>query len=442
MKLPKVLTILACVQAAAALPLTAQPIPTNGTARVVLSAELLNEYMEEAHTNNAGLWAARSRIKAAEENARSIPLWRDPELMAGGMAADTEMRMEDGDIIYGAQQTLPVFGKEKAARAAARADIPVEEADLEYRLQTLRKSLTGALLKAVLADEILVVSQEDLLWLETLTTAVEQRYGVGDASQVDVLRMQNERSRRTEQIRNEENEREAAYATVNRLLNRNVISAWARMELPEVFPPVPLTTRLLEMAMKFEPRLAMMKKQREQAEAMANLSRKENRPDLAAAVEARHYSRTGEGRSAEVLLKMTLPWFNQGKYKAAIRRDEARANQISYEIEDYTYELRTEIHHLVAKIDNARREAVLYRDEITPRSEQALRSAEASWQVNRGAFRDVLDSRRMLLDARTMYFKAVADQYMALTELITCCGISDLESLEAINKGTEPKEEK
>jgi outer membrane protein TolC len=362
--------------------------------------------------------------------------------MAGGMAAETAMRMEDGDIIYGAQQMLPVFGKEKAARAAARAEVPVEEADLEYRFQTLRKELTGALLKAVLADEILVLAGQDLLWLETLTTAVEQRYGVGDASQVDVLRVQNERSRRAEQIRNEENDREAAYAAVNRLLNRNVISAWARMELPEVFAPVSLTSRLLELATRFDPRLAMMKKQQEQAEAMANRSRKENRPDLSAAVEARQYSRTGEGRSAEVLLKMTLPWFNQGKYKAAIRRDEARVDQMNYEIEDYTYELRTEIHHLVSKIDNARREAVLYRDEIIPRSEQALRSAEASWQGNRDAFRDVLDSRRMLLEARSMYFKAVADQYMALAELITCCGISDLESLSAVVKGIELKEEK
>jgi outer membrane protein TolC len=439
MKIRNLFTILTCAQAVLA-PMAGQE--NESTQRVVLTTELLNQYAEEARTNNAALWAARARIKAAEENARSIPLWRDPELMAGGMGAETMMRMEDGDIIYGAEQMLPVFGKEKAARAAARAEVPVEEAELEYRFQTLRKDLTAALLKAVLADEILVLSQQDLRWLETLETSVEQRYGVGDATQVDVLRVQNERSRRAEQIRNEENERDAAYAMVNRLLNRNIISAWPRMELPEVFPAVPLSSRLLEMATRFDPRVAMMRKRREQAEAMVHSTRKEKRPDLSAAVEARQYSRSGEGRSTEVLLKMSLPWFNQGKYKAAIRRDEARVEQIDYEIEDYTYELRTEIHHLVARIDNARREALLYRGEIIPRSEQALRSAESAWQASRDAFRDVLEARRMLLEARTMYFKAVADQHMALTELITCCGISDLESLEAVAKPQEPKEEK
>ncbi len=437
MKSRTVLIILSCTQLA----VVAQ-VGTNQPQCIVLTPELLSQYAEEARSNNAALWAARSKVKAAEENARSIPLWRDPEVMLGGMAADEMMRQEDGDIMYGVEQMLPVFGKEKAARAAARADIPLEEAELEMKFQDLRKDLSAALFKAVVADETLILSQQDLLWLDTLAATVEQRYAVGDSSQVDVLRVQNERSRRAEQVRNDENEREMSYATVNRLLNRNVISGWARMELPEVFPPVPLTTRLMELATRFEPRLAALRRKREQAEAMVNLSRKEARPDLAATVESRQYSGTGEERSTSVALKMTLPLFNRGKYKAAVRREEARTREIDYEIEDYTYQVRTDIHHIIAKIDNARREALLYRDEIIPRSEQALRSAESAWQVNRDSFRDVLDMRRMLLEARTMYFKAVAEQYMALTELITCCGIADLESLQSVSESFEPKEPK
>ena len=409
-----------------------------GTNRVVLTPKLVNELAEEARTNNAALWAARSRVKAAEANAKSIPRWRDPEVMLGGMAAETMMREEDGDIMYGVEQILPVFGKEKAAQAAARAMVPVEEADLEYQFQTVRKNLAQALFKAVLADEMLVLSEQDLAWLQTLVSAVEQRYAVGDASQVDVLRVQNERSRRLAQISNEENEREAAYAQVNRLLNRNVIAGWARMELPEVYDPIPLTAKLLQFAEKFEPQLRMMRQQRDQSEAMVDMARKERRPDLTAGVEARQYSRTGEGRSAAFLLKMTLPFFNKDKYKAAERREEARVEEMDYRIEDMVHQLRTEVHHLVAMIDSARREALSYRDEIIPRSEQALRSAEAAWQSSRDAFRDVLEGRRMLLEARAMYLKAVAEQYTAISELILCCGIGDLEALDML---TTVKEE-
>jgi outer membrane protein TolC len=354
------------------------------------------------------------------------------------------MREEDGDIMYGVEQMLPVFGKEKAARNAARAEIPVAEADLELRFQTVRKDLFQALFVAVLADEILAVSQQDAAWLNTLVEGVEQRYAVGDASQTDLLRVQNERARRLEQIRTEENERESAFSVVNRMLNRNLISAWPRMRLPPVAGAIPLTTRLLDLAMKFEPRMRLLREQRKQAEAMVEVSTKEGRPDLTAEVLARQYSRTGEGRSASVALKMTLPWLNRAKYRAAIRRDEARVREVDYEIEDYTYELRTEVHHLIARIDNARREALLYRDEIIPRSEQALRSAEAAWESSRDAFRDVLDARRMLLEGRTMYFKAVAEQYSAIAELVLCCGIGDPEAVEIFirQQSTEPRVKK
>jgi cobalt-zinc-cadmium efflux system outer membrane protein len=413
-----------------------------GTNRVVLTPQLINELAEEARTNNAALWAARSRVKAAEENAKSIVRWRDPEVMLGGMAAETMMREEDGDIMYGIEQMLPVFGKEKAAQAAARAMVPVEEADLEYQFQTVRKNLAQALIRAVLVDEMLALSQQDLAWVQTLVSAVEQRYAVGDASQVDVLRVQNERSRGAEQVRNDENEREAAYATVNRLLNRNVIAGWPGMELPHVLEPIPLSAKLLQMAEKFEPQLRMMREQRAQAEAMVEMTRKDRRPDLSAGVEGRQYSRTGEGRSAAVVLKMTLPFVNRNKYHATVRRDEARVEEIDYRIEDMIHELRTEVHHLIAMIDNSRREALLYRDEIIPRSEQALRSAEAGWQSSRDAFRDVLDARRMLLEARSMYVKAVAEQYTAVSELILCCGIGDLEALQMLTRSGQEKEAK
>jgi outer membrane protein TolC len=71
----------------------------------------------------------------------------------------------------------------------------------------------------------------------------------------------------------------------------------------------------------------------------------------------------------------------------------------------------------------------LYRDEIIPRSEQALASAQAEWETGRGLFRDVLEAHRMLLDARLMEARAVSEQWQMLSELVLCCGLGDLEAL-------------
>lgn len=411
--------------------------------RRVLTPHLLNELAEEARTNNAALWASRARIDAASENLKSIPLWRDPEVMVGGMAADRDMREELGDIRYGIEQKLPVFGKEKAVRKVAGADVAIEEADLQFQFQTLRKLLAQALIKAALADEVLALSKQDLTWLETLQAGIEQRYQVGDASQVEVLRVQNERSRRRQQVTTDENDRHAAFVEVNRLLNRNLISGWAQMSLPPVSVDVPFTDRLLALASRFDPRLRMMRKQAEKAGLMVEASRTEKRPDLSASLENRNYSRSGEQRSTDFILKMSIPWLNRDKYNAAIRRDQARVEEINYQIEDYTHQLRADVHHMTARIDKARREAILYRDEVIPRSELALHSSEAAWQSSRDSFRDVLEARRMLLDARLMYFRAVAEEYMNMAELVLCCGLADLEALEMLGRQDlhNPKEE-
>lgn len=398
----------------------------------VLTTDRINDLADEARTNNAALWAARARVNAAEQNALAVPIWRDPEVFAGGMAAERAMRAEDGDILYGVEQALPIFGKEKALRRAAEAEIPFEEAGLDYELQMLKKNLAAALYEAAYRDENLALIKEEAAWIETFARTVEERYRASEAGQLDLLRAQNERSRFRQQVATEENARMDAYAAVNRILNRNMFAAWESMALPQVAEPLYLNERLIDFALRFEPKLKALKKQLDKARAVEAAVRLEKRPDLAVELEGRNYSRTGEGRSAMVLMKMKLPWLNRDKYRAAHNREKARVNEVESLIEDYSHQAREELHHMISKIDNARREALLYRDEIIPRSELALSGVEAAWRANRATLPDVLDARQILIQGRRSYYRAVADQYIALSELVLCCGAGDLEALQML----------
>jgi outer membrane protein TolC len=138
-----------------------------------------------------------------------------------------------------------------------------------------------------------------------------------------------------------------------------------------------------------------------------------------------------------VRLSVSLPWVNDAKYRQETRRENARRQAAEFDAADYELSLREELRRLTAGIDASRREALLYRDEIIPRSVQALASAEASWAANRALFLDVLEARRMLVDARLTYARAVTEQYRLLTELVLCCGLGDLEALEMI--GAQPE---
>ena len=91
--------------------------------------------------------------------------------------------------------------------------------------------------------------------------------------------------------------------------------------------------------------------------------------------------------------------------------------------------VREELHHLAVSIEAMRRESLLYSDEITTRSMQSLTSRLSEWQAGRGAFRDVLDARRMLLESELMSARATAQQHQMLAEMLLWTGLDNLEAL-------------
>ena len=122
------------------------------------------------------------------------------------------------------------------------------------------------------------------------------------------------------------------------------------------------------------------------------------------------------------MVSFNLPLGNADKYRSDIRRDEAKRTATELDVADYELTVRENLHMMTVNLDAARRTARLYRDEIMPRAEQAVSAARTAWESGGGQFRDVLDARRMLLDARLAYANAVAEQQQMLGELAFVCG--------------------
>jgi len=404
-----------------------------------ITPALVNQFAEEMATNHPALLAARARTNAAGANVRSIRTWDDPMARVGLMTAERMMREEDGDLFYGVEQKLPLFGKPGAMRKLASAELAVEVANADVRFQTLRSELAIALFRAALSDELLVIAEQDLAWLDVTAKVVEEGYRSGTGRLMDVLTLQNERDKRIEQLKTERDNRDQAVLVVNRFLNRELAVAWPALRLPPVADEVRYSERLANFALRYEPRLKKMREEIRVAEASVNVARKERWPEVSVGFENRTYARENDLRSTEFMVGFSIPLGNAPKYRAAIRREEEKRKAAEFETKDYEQSIREEVHALTVKISAARREALLYRDQIIPRSEQALASARAMFESG-GALRDVLDARRMLLEGKLMYARAVAEQYEMLAELVLCCGLGDLEALQMLN--TQPGETK
>ena len=420
----------------AMLGLSASTIRAAETNYVRLTPAYLNALAEEMRTNHPALRAVESRVHAAVLNTNSVRTWDDPMFKFGGVTASSRgpKLSEEGDLVYGLEQKLPLFGKAGASRRVAAAEADAEAARATYQFQILRRDLAKAAFKTALADRVVEIGSQDLVWLDTMVATTEERYRAGTATQVELLRVQNERSKRADQLRTESSRRDHQRVSVNRLLNRDLGSPLPRLDLPLPAEPVAYNQKLLDYAANFEPKLRVMRREVQQAEASVAATRKSRLPDVSAGIEGRQYSGDGGFREGMFTVSLSLPWLNRGKYRSDVARDEARLQAAGFDAADYQLALREEVHALTVNIDAARREALLYRDEILPRSQQALESAHANWLANRGMSFDVMEARRMSLEAQLMYARAISEQYQMLSELVLCCGLGDLEALESISK--------
>lgn len=408
------------------LPAPGAPVGTN---ELVLEPGVINQFVEQMRSNNPALLAADARVRAARANADGVRIWEDPMLRVGGQAADTSMRSSEGDLIYGMEQRLPLFGKTQAARRVARTEADVEQAGADYLFQSQRRTLALLLFKAALAGRTVEIGGQDRLWIEALLSATDAKYRSGQASLTELVLLQNELSRRTNQLRTDEQWLAQSQVEINRMLNRAEKSPLPPLRLPGVADSIVYSEKLVALSLRYEPKSRVMREQIRQADAMVEVSRTTRYPEVGLDLEGRNYTGNGDFRQGMFLARFSVPLGNAGKYRKDIERDRERAKAAKLDLADQELAVRQEIHQSVVAIDAARREALLYRDEIIPRTEQAMAAARSQWEGGRGSFRDILDARRMLLEARLMEARAIAEQWQALSDLVLCCGLGDLEAL-------------
>lgn len=394
----------------------------SSTNAVTLNATYITSLAEQMRTNHPALQAAAKRIEASQANAASVRRWDNPTFRLGGLIAGESLRADEGDIIYGVEQKLPVFGKEKQERAVADAGIAVTEREREAGFRQLRLELTKALYATAYASRAVQVAQEDIRWLQTLEQTAEAQYRFGNGMQSDVLRVQNELAKRRDESLTEERMLHHAWFTLNRFVNQPLTNAWPEFKLPELADSVAYTEQLAASAVQNEPKVHVLREQLQVADQDIALAKARRRPDLGVGVQARNYTGTGELRSGEIVLSLSLPLFNRERYRQDVVREQSKKQALEKDISDAELEIRHQLHDVTVRLDAARREALLYQDNIIPRTRQMLDSLYAAWQANTGPLRDILEVRRTLLQAELSRAKAISTQYQALSELAYLLG--------------------
>lgn len=398
-----------------------------GTNVISLSPSVLAAFFEEARTNNSGLRVAEARVTASQLGVATVRSWDDPKFTLGGVLSGPRRGRidEDGDSTYGVEQKLPLWNRPRLSRDILVAESQTQASEAAFREAQLRRDLTKGLLRIALVYRTTAFITNDLAWLDTLIALGEEKFRAGMGSHTDLLQMQNEKSKRTDALRSEQSRLRTEQATLNRLLGRELQTPWPPIELPRLAPPIAYSPALAAYAATHELRLKVLRQGKFQAEAVTRLTETMRRPDVSLGIQGRQYSGDGGFREGMFTVSLNLPWWNAPKYRADLRRDEAKVRTVEAEMADYELSVREEVLRLTLATDAAYREAVLYRDEILQRTQQAVASFLITWEGNRGALRDILDARRAFLEAQLVQDRAIVEQHQVLAELAALCDLPD-----------------
>ena len=421
----------------------------------VVTADLvrrLSDRMRERHPELLGLMQAS---RAERLNADGTRRWADPDVMlGGGLYRFADMARENGDLFYGVEQKLPVMGKEKAARALAESNAVAAGVRVEARFAELRRDLAVLLFTAAEARAEAVLVAADLAWLEAQVRLGRTRVASGAEPAAMVLRLENELDRRRLEWTNAVARRRDAEAAVelqfqgSRTGDSSASGEWelatgnsSSYSLPPVADAVPFGPVLVRFAERAEPEVLRREREIGVAAAAVQLTRRSQRPDLAVGVQSFHESATGAAAQGMVTVTMSVPWFNRGNYRRDLERERARLAAAEAQAEDARLQVRREVHRLVTQIDAGRREALLMRDVVLPRTRRLQESLEGLWTSGRAELRDLLEVRRQRIEAEMSEVRATAEYWMAVSELLLCCGLEDLETVrELVAEGGAVKE--
>lgn len=382
----------------------------------LLDAAYLDALRAEVRTNHPTVAAAQARVLATEAGVRGVRLWEDPMAGVGLMAAERDMRRDDGDIIVTAEQALPRRKLYEARKARATAERSIFEAETRSASLTLETLVAQAVIELALMDEMLAIQTNQLAWLESMAANAREKLKDPMGNVSEPLRIESEVAQERQKIDSTRRQRVRLMQQLNILLGRAADSPWPVLRLPESANLTPALAEELSRLFQVNPMLQAMLSTANTAKSEIEIAKRERSPMFSFGVESSVYS-GGDFRQTTVGAKMTLPWFNDSVYRANTER--ARQQQVAaeHEVEALGRKLRGEIVAAHTEAENSAHQAGTFSTEVIPRAQKAAESTQNAWISSKASLLEVLESQRGLLNARLEERRFVAAHRAALEAL-------------------------
>jgi outer membrane protein TolC len=396
----------------------------------VAKAATLDDLVAEALAANPEVKASEARWEMFIHKARQAGSFDDPMLMLGidsGLVReplDLNRDMETARVI-GISQMVPFFSKRDLLRETANHESEATRWEVEERKLELAAMVNESWYQLYFTDQSLVALERSIANLDNLVRFVETMYGVGQARQADVLRVQVERSKMEEMRLTLRQQRRSLEAGLNILLNRPTATAVPTIESVELTPAILDANELEKLAEEKRPLLRALASRIDKARAERALADREFYPDFTLNFEYMQKNSLMDDPGYDMYnasVSFNLPLQRERRH-AMVAESEASRRMAEEEFNMNRNRIRQTIADLMAQLERDRTMASLYREGIIPQSAAAVESALSAYRAGKGEFMQVLDSRMNLLSFERDFYRAVAEHQMELARLEATVGV-------------------
>lgn len=418
----------------------------------------LDTLISRAVTMHPALRAAALRVEAARARVSPAGAWPDPMLMVGiqnlpitrerGAPADPHgppapapsttdpmtMRM------IGVGQTIRYPGKLSLQRRTAEHEVAAAEASRDATRRRIARDVSDAYYEVAFIDRALEIVERNQGVLVSLIRVTEARYSVGSAGQQDVLKSRVEATRLAETAVSLTEQRHAALARFNALLDQPSETPLALAVIPARIvraavadsvsairfvsaalgsraadSPLPSLVELQETAIRNNPELREQVAMIAAQAARLNLARRDALPDFD--VSLQYGQRSGYPDMVSGTVSVPIPIRRGRRQDQLTAAAGSELAALDAGLSARRNEIRADVAQLVSNLERSRGQLALYVKAVLPQSRASLASAMSSYQVGKLELLSVLDDQATLFTYETEYFRALTDFARTLAEL-------------------------
>lgn len=355
-------------------------------------------------------------IRAADARILQAGLKPNPVLAVEIENAIGTGEFSDGDMTERRLQLSQAFelGGKRAARVE-EARWAREMARWDYQMKRLDvlRDTTLAFVDVLAAQRLLSLAEENVKTVEAMLPFNQQALETGQGSAVDVSRTEVLISLTQVSVAKARRELLAAKAQLASRWGATAPRFSSASGRLDPLPPLP-ALQTLSARLQRNPQLARWTTEREKRRAALELARANAVPDLTVMAGPMIMGHADDV-TGMVGFSLPLPLFDRNQGRIA----EAEADIGKVEAQEHSAEARAHAalrraYHAMAE---ASEEAALLSDKVLPQAGRSVDLLTQNYSAGEATQIEILDARRVLVEARIQHLKALADYHRALAEV-------------------------